>query len=313
MALLRMLVAAKRQAAGGGRLFVGHVDHSLRGDDSAADAEWLAEQCRQLALPLFIEKANVGAVAEVRGDGMEEAARATRYQILTRMAETLGARFVAFGHHRDDQVETILFRLLRGSGLQGLAGIPATRPLSPSVMAIRPLLNMSRSEIEHYLAEAGQGYRQDETNLDVNVAVRNGVRLELLPTIERHFGKSAAAALLRAGEQAAEAQAIVGSLAMALLEECQQRQELAPDSTVAVITLDVTLFPGKPPLIVSEALRQAWRAARWPEQAMTYEWWRRLTQFAQSADATPALNLPGDIRAARPEPSLLSLTRRVMS
>ena len=140
MALLRGLLAAKQQGEGAGQLFAGHVDHGLRGEDSAADAAWLADQCRELGIPLFIEKASVGAALEVRGDGMEEAARATRYQILTHMAETLGARFVALGHHRDDQIETILFRLFRGSGLRGLSGMQAIRPLSPAVVAVRPLL-----------------------------------------------------------------------------------------------------------------------------------------------------------------------------
>ena len=190
MALLRALLAAKQQVGGAGKLFVGHVDHSLRGDDSTADADWLAEQCRRLAVPLFIEKAHVSAIAEVRGDGLEEAARATRYEILARMAETLGVRFVALGHHRDDQIETILFRLLRGSGLRGLAGMPATRPLAPSVAAVRPLLQASRREIESYLQAVGQSSRHDETNLDAELAARNAIRQELLPQITERFGAS---------------------------------------------------------------------------------------------------------------------------
>jgi tRNA(Ile)-lysidine synthase len=313
MALLRALLEAKQQVGGAGRLFVGHVDHSLRGDDSTADADWLADQCRRLGVPLFIEKADVGAIAEIRGDGMEEAARTTRYTILTRMAEALGARFVVFGHHRDDQIETILFRLLRGSGLRGLAGMPATRPLSRSVTATRPLLGVGRNEIESYLMAIGQGTRQDETNLDAEIAARNSIRHELLPRIKQRFGNGAEAALLRTAEQAAEAQTLIDLLASELLEKCQRRFERSPGGDVMAVTLAVTPLADQLPLLASEALRSAWRDAAWPEQAMTYAWWRQLAQFAQLPEVSPPLNLPGDIHASRPEPGVLSLRRGTLS
>jgi tRNA(Ile)-lysidine synthase len=313
MALLRAILAAKQQLDGAGKLFVGHVDHSLRGDDSTADADWLADQCRRLSVPLFIEKADVGAVAEIRGDGMEEAARTTRYTILTRMAEALGARFVVFGHHRDDQIETVLFRLLRGSGLRGLAGMPAARRLSPSVVAARPLLNISRHEIESYLEAIGQAARQDKTNLDAEIAARNSIRHELLPQIKQRFGKGAEAALLRTAEQAAEAQTLIDLLASELLEKCQRRLEPSASGDVLAVTLVVTPLADQSPLLASEALRLAWRDAAWPEQAMTYTWWRQLTQFAQSPEVSPPLNLPGDIHASRPDPGVLSLRRGTLS
>lgn len=313
MALLRALLAAKHQVGGAGKLFVGHVDHSLRGDDSTADADWLADQCRQLAIPLFIEKAHVGAIAEIRGDGMEEAARATRYEILTRMAETLGARFVALGHHRDDQIETILFRLLRGSGLRGLAGMPATRPLSPSVAVVRPLLNVSRGEIESYLQAIGQNSRQDETNLEAELAARNAIRHELLPQITERFGASATAAILRVAEQAAEAQSLIDTLAAELLERCQRQVERSANGDVAALSFAVAPLADQTPLLASESLRLAWREAGWTEQAMTYAWWRQLTQFAQSSDIALPLNLPGDVHASRSEARVLSLRRGTLS
>jgi tRNA(Ile)-lysidine synthase len=305
VALLRGLLDAKRQAAGAGQLFVGHVDHSLR-EESAADADWLAADCRRLGVQLFIEKASVGDVAEVRGDGVEEAARAVRYEILTRMAERLGARFVALGHHRDDQVETILFRLLRGSGLRGLAGMPATRLLSPSVTAVRPLLATSRSEIASYLQGLQQTTRDDPTNHDAEVAARNALRHELLPQIRQRFGVSADAALLRAAEQATEAQSLIETLAATLLERCQHQLDRSPAGVTAII-LRTQPLADQPRLLASEALRLAWREADWSEQAMTFDWWRRLTQFAQSPEIALPLTLPGNIRASRPERSVLAL------
>ena len=313
MMLLRALLAAKEQVAGAGKLFAGHIDHSLRGADSTADAEWLATECRRLNVPLFIEKANIGEVAEIRGDGLEEAARATRYEILTRMAEALGARFVALGHHRDDQLETILFRLFRGSGLRGLAGMPAARPLSPSVTAVRPLLGISRTEIEAYLAAMNQESRNDQTNLDAELATRNAIRHELLPQITRRFGKNAEAALLRTAEQAAEAQSLIETLASQLLERCQRQAERTPSGAITAVELKLAPLADQPPLLAAEVLRLAWREAAWPEQAMTHAWWRQLTQFAQSPTAPPPLNLPGDIHVSRSEPGVLSLRRNTLS
>jgi tRNA(Ile)-lysidine synthase len=312
MALMRALLAAKQRIGGSGTLFAGHVDHGLRGDESTADAAWLADQCRSIGVTLFIERANVGEVALVRGDGVEEAARAARYEILTRMAERLGARFVALGHHRDDQIETILFRLFRGSGLRGLSGMRSIRPLSPAVVAVRPLLDVSRDEIELYLAEIGQPWRTDRSNLDPDAAARNAIRRELLPLILQRLGGGANAALLRAGAQAAEAQELIDSLAAQLLSDCRCHFERRASNETIAISMRVEPLESAPPLLASEALRQAWRAAGWPEQAMTHSWWRRLAELAQTPSPlqlAPPLNLPGAVRAGRFEAGVLSLRR----
>ena len=106
------------------------------------------------------------ALAELRGDGIEAAARDSRYGFFQNVAERNGARYVATGHTADDQVETVLFNVLRGTGLAGLAGIPRARPLGLAASVIRPLLTVSRAEVIKYLAEIDQSYRIDPAGID---------------------------------------------------------------------------------------------------------------------------------------------------
>ena len=142
------------------------MNHGLRGADAAADQNWLALLCDRLGLPFHVRTSDVAALASDQGDGWEAAARAARYDFLNQTAEQVGARWVTTGHNRDDQVETILHRLIRGTGLAGLAGMPKARPLSPTVTLVRPLLRVTRAQVVEYLNSIGQDYRIDATNAD---------------------------------------------------------------------------------------------------------------------------------------------------
>jgi tRNA(Ile)-lysidine synthase len=301
MALLRALLQLKADIGGGGELFVGHVNHQLRGEESHADEAWLRNECERLELRLVVERVETVQQAADDGDGVEAAAREGRYRALTRMAEGAGARYVAIAHTRDDQVETVLHRLLRGTGLRGLAGMPPSRVLSPSVTLVRPLLACWRSDVLEYLAAIGQSHRQDATNEAVRFT-RSRLRHELLPELRRNYNADVDEALLRVAELAGEAQVAIEELAANLLAACH------PRLTDGRLEFQTAPMVGQPELLASEALRLAWREAGFPEQAMTREWWRRLAQFAQSTEPAGALNIPGNIIARRPTADLLSLT-----
>jgi tRNA(Ile)-lysidine synthase len=147
VALLRSSAELKRQHGGKGELIALHVNHQLRGAESNGDAAWCVEFCRSLELQCEVLKANVTARAEADGDGLESAARDERYRLLIAACEQRGVRYLATAHTRDDNIETVLFRLLRGTGLRGLAGIATTRPLTNSLSVVRPLLSCSRAEV----------------------------------------------------------------------------------------------------------------------------------------------------------------------
>ncbi|MBA3480806.1 MAG: tRNA lysidine(34) synthetase TilS [Pirellulales bacterium] len=301
MALLRGLLDLKRRAGGAGRIHAAHVNHQLRGEASMADEAWLCRQCAELDVPLEVERFDTAALAAEEGDGIEAAARDARYRILTALAESLGARFVATGHTREDQVETVLFRLLRGAGLRGLAGMRRTRALSPSVALVRPMLACGRAEVMAYLEGIGQAFREDASNRESRFA-RNRVRLELLPLLREGFNPDVDGAILRAGELAGEAQALIEDLAEELFARCRGSHVEGGG-----VTFETAPLAGQREIMVCEVLRHAWRAAGFAEQSMTQQWWRDLAQFSQSPGAGGALNLPGNVRATRPAPGVLAL------
>ena len=155
-----------------------HVEHGIRGGNSLRDAAFVKELCQKEGIPCRIEHVDAPLFAKQSGLGLEEAARALRYQVLEKAAKEEQADRIAVAHHMDDNAETMLFHLARGTGLLGLAGIPPVRE-----KIIRPLLCISREEIEAWLSENGQAWCVDETNADVSLS-RNLIRAEVLPKLK---------------------------------------------------------------------------------------------------------------------------------
>lgn len=175
-------------------LVVAHYDHALRAE-SSDDAAWVRGVCRAWAVPLRTERAG-------RAPESEDSARRARYAFLERVRTEESATRVMVGHHADDQAETVLFRVLRGTGLGGLAAIPRARP--PGVF--RPLLDFWREELEAYARAVGLRWREDPSNDELGYA-RNAVRHELLPLAERLVAPGARRALVRLAQLAAENEA----------------------------------------------------------------------------------------------------------
>ena len=176
------------------RLAVAHVDHMFRGRDSAADAEFVAEFCRSLKLDCYRTAIDVpGYIAET-GDSPQDAARKLRYEYLEQIAQSIGKAKIATGHHRDDQAETVLLNLLRGAGSTGIRGM---KPFNEGV--IRPLLGISRDEIERYCQKQGFVPRRDSSNFKTDY-LRNRIRLNLLPELEKNYNKAIKDALCRTAE-----------------------------------------------------------------------------------------------------------------
>ncbi|MFC1463740.1 MAG: tRNA lysidine(34) synthetase TilS [Candidatus Brachytrichaceae bacterium NZ_4S206] len=169
------------------RPLIAHLDHGLRGEASAADAEFVCAFAAERSVPCVVERADVNALAREHKLSIEVAAREARYRFLARVAEAHGTRLVALAHHADDQAETVLLRLIRGTGLQGLRGMQThdALPTAPHLTAVRPLLRTSRAEIEQYCRERKLLPRHDATN-DALDHTRNRIRHELLPFLERY-------------------------------------------------------------------------------------------------------------------------------
>ncbi len=173
-----------------------HFHHQLRGVDADEDEAFCRGMSAALGLPIEVGRADVGRIARDAGRSIEDAARELRYGFLEDAADRLGADVVATGHTLDDQAETFLLRLIRGSGLRGLAGI-----LPRVGRTVRPLIEIGRADLREYARERGLGWREDATNADVAIP-RNRIRHELIPYVERFFNPQIADALAREAELA---------------------------------------------------------------------------------------------------------------
>lgn len=173
------------------RLGVAHVQHGIRGEEAREDARFVAEMADRLKLPFHLKELNLPKLRAERGKGnLEAMAREARYAFFTEVAEKEKIQKIALGHTRDDQVETLLMWMFRGSGRKGLGGmapVATYRYERSDVSLIRPLIDASRAEIIAYLASERLKYRSDRTNRDTAL-LRNWLRLKLLPQLRKKFG-----------------------------------------------------------------------------------------------------------------------------
>ncbi|MGQ9472673.1 MAG: tRNA lysidine(34) synthetase TilS [Candidatus Caldatribacteriaceae bacterium] len=155
-----------------------HLNHGLRGEEADRDEQFCCTFAKWKDLPIFVERREVKAVRIEKKLSLEEAARSVRYTVLREVAKKWGASKVALGHTLDDQIETMLMNLIRGTGLRGLAGMRMQ-----SDIFIRPLLPFSKREILDFLGEKGLPFVEDSSNQDVSL-LRNRIRLALVPVLE---------------------------------------------------------------------------------------------------------------------------------
>jgi tRNA(Ile)-lysidine synthase len=173
IALLHSLYSIR--SSFGLKLHIFHLNHMIRGKNSAEDALFVQEQAQTLNVPLTSLSFDIPAYVKGRNQSLQDAAREVRYRLLDQVCDELRFNKIATGHNADDQVETFLMRIIRGAGLSGLTGIPPVRD-----RIIRPLIEVSREEIEKYLVDSKVGYRLDESNLKMDY-LRNRVRHQLIP------------------------------------------------------------------------------------------------------------------------------------
>ncbi|NLN42380.1 MAG: tRNA lysidine(34) synthetase TilS [Clostridiales bacterium] len=176
-------------------LFVAHVNHGLRGEAAREDADFVEAMAKEWGYKFFLKEAKVSKLAKEWGVSEEEAGRKVRYDFFKEVLDEVGGHRIALAHHRDDQAETILHNIIRGTGLAGLSGI---KPVRDEIF-IRPLLEISRKEIEDYCHQNGLKYRIDHTNEEI-IYTRNRIRHMVIPMIEEHFNPNFSSSLVRMGD-----------------------------------------------------------------------------------------------------------------
>lgn len=271
------------------RLAVGHYDHGLRPHEAAADAAWVESLCCSLNVPCIVGRGEQRSGATGQAKASEESARNLRYEFLIRTAEECGAAWIATAHTADDQAETVLHHLLRGTGMAGLSGIPRMRRLAENLTLFRPLLDVSRADVEVFLNELRQDYRHDATN-DQTDFTRNRIRHELIPLLQRDYNPRVKSALLRLSAQASESAEGMRELADRVLGQAVLEQQ--PDNC----RVRVDLLQDQPRALVREVFVRLWIAQQWPRQRMGHTEWERLAGLVWSGRG---MTLPGPIEARR--------------
>lgn len=274
VALLHLLLEA-----GFRDLHLVHLDHQLRGEESDADAAFVRDLAREHDLELTLAKKEIAALASQAKESLETTARKARHELFAKVARSTGCRRILLAHHAEDQAETVLFNLLRGSaGLRGMGSATEIAVSGERLQLLRPLLGTRREEIDQFLSERKLPYREDRSNADSDYT-RNRMRHEALPLLSNILQRDIIPALLRATEAARQDQETLASLLHHLrLQDPQGRLYLPKLRDLPAALQRASL---------ADYLRQ--HEVSGVSQALLDDACALIP-----ADGPPALNLPGD-------------------
>lgn len=274
----------------GWTLHAAHFHHGLRGAEADADEQFAAELANRLGVTLHAEHADIRAWSETEDGSTEEVARRHRYAFLERVALKTGSDCVAVGHHADDNAETVLHRICRGTGLRGLAGISDVRPIQPGsrVRLVRPLLPHRRATIDALCAARGLEARADSSNA-TGEFTRGRIRNTILPLLRESLNPNVTDALLRLAEQARW----VGGY----LEEAAARtfDSLVVCEEPRHLVLNTPALLGKHRTIQAEVVRRAMSLMPGGEQDLSAAHIEAVLRMAADAASGKELHLPGPV------------------
>lgn len=265
-------------------LVVIHINHGLRGTEAEGEERFVAEEAARLGLPFRARRIEVG-----RGGGgrsLQMRAREARLKAFGEEVKRLGADRLALGHTADDQAETVLLRLLEGTGLRGLSAMAPVR----EGWIIRPLIERTRQEVEGFLERRGVPFCQDPTNLKP-IYTRNRLRLELLPLLKQKYNPALISALCRLAALAREDEEYLTGIAWEKLEALGTRGsglELELESLLAL-----------PQALMGRVLREAIRELKGNLQGISWRHVQSLKRLISSVGPSKCISLPGGLRAER--------------
>ncbi|WP_166510808.1 tRNA lysidine(34) synthetase TilS [Desulfallas thermosapovorans] len=266
------------------KLVVAHLNHCFRGAEADADARFVEDTARRLQLPAFVEARDVPAYIEGRGISPQVAAREVRYNFLDEVAVKTGASRVVLGHHADDQAETILLHILRGTGAGGLKGMLPVR----DDFYIRPLLAVRRRDIEEYCRRHNLPTRMDSSNMQAKY-MRNRVRLELLPLLESKYNPNLVEALNRLGEICRDEDDYMEQQATEIF--CRTRL-LSGGNT---LRLDMEGLTAVPRALLRRVIRRAWAEMCGDQAEISYRHIEQVLAIINGGGGFRQVNLPRGI------------------
>lgn len=263
-------------------LFIAHLNHGFR-PESVEEASFVEGLAEGYGLSIIAAAPNVKAAIEQKGLSLQEGAREVRYEFLDQSAVQMGANKIAVGHHADDQAETVLYNFLRGAGIKGLGGMAPQRG-----NVIRPLIELSRKEIEEYCEKRRLKFCLDPSN-QKQVYLRNKIRLGLIPYLEKEYNPQIRPGISRMSEVFRDEEAFIN-----------EKVNLAWDDMVLsqdnrVINLDRTKFIGAPKAIQRRIIRKGWALIKIEKYGLAFEHVERVLDFLTTNMPGSRLQLPGEV------------------
>jgi tRNA(Ile)-lysidine synthase len=285
VALLSLIYNTSRINPPYSEIFIAHLNHSIRGRESDEDEQFVITLAEKYEVSLITEKRDIIEIARERKISLEEAARDERYKFFESAAEKMGANVVAVGHNADDNAETILHRIIRGTGITGVGGIRPKRKLTPisTISLIRPLLFTWRKDIIAYLEEENLSYRVDSTNIEKD-KLRNKIRMELIPHLEENYNAKIKKSLVTLGETAVQNCDYLEAKAKVLFKDVLMNREEITQAPAHVdkIVLDINKLKESPQILQQMIIKEAIIRLDIPLKKLSYKNYKNILNLLNS-------------------------------
>jgi len=267
-------------------IVVAHLDHKFRGEESRSDRRFCEDLAKAYGLEIVSGEIDVPKIASEKGISSEEAARFERYDFFKRTAGKKGIQKIAVGHNADDQAETVLMRLMRGAGMAGLGGMNPVKDMG-EFQVIRPLMEVTRKEIEEFVKENKLCFRRDSSN-EKDIFTRNRVRRSLIPFLEKEFNPNIKEVLANTAENLrAENE---------FLEKFSRRKFNGMSRVRASgISINLKKLKEQPDAIRKRVMRAALQELKGDLRRLTYQHWKEMGDLIEARPVNSKVDLPAGI------------------
>jgi len=288
VALLQSFLALRKEYSLD--IIIAHLDHKFRGEESKGDRKFCEDLSKKLNLEIASEEIDVSKISKEKGISFEEAARFERYDFFIRECKKKNIKKIAVAHNKDDQAETVLMRVIRGAGMAGLGAMNPVKDMAGFTI-IRPLIEVSREEIEGFIKENKLSFRHDSSN-DKVIFTRNRVRRELIPYLEKNFNPNVKEILVNMAEN------------MRIENDFLERFSKRKFNSVSRIkngsvSIDLKKFKKQPEAVRKRILRDALRHVKGDLRRFTYRHWREMEDLIDKRPVNSKVDLPLGINVTK--------------
>ncbi|MGR3309210.1 MAG: tRNA lysidine(34) synthetase TilS [Candidatus Brocadiales bacterium] len=292
VALLSLLLSIRSKMQLSNTIYIAHLNHKLRGKESDEDEAFVRSLAERFGIGIEVKSVDIKNLSSSGRYSIEEIARRERYAFFDSVAKKVGVSTIAVGHTADDNAETVLHRIIRGTGLFGLQGMRPKRQLftGSSIRLIRPLIFSWREDIIKYLEQEGLPYRIDSSNLQVDY-FRNKIRLELLPLLCQNYNKNIKEALCRLGEIAQQNQDFLN----AKLNDTLNLTLNSQLSTLNSIVLDASALANQPQILKQLVIRECLERLGVSLKGIGYKNYIAILRFLEDSPTGKTLQLSNEL------------------